>query len=459
MSWSIVKSGDLFSFVTSGSRGWAKFYSDAGPVFLRMGNLDHDSISLDLQDIQRVRPPGDTEGTRTRVQPMDILISITADVGMIGIIPDNFEEAYINQHVSLARPRPTVHPQYLAWYLSSPTAQRQFRELQRGATKVGLGLDDIRAVDVPLPLIQEQRRIVAEIEKQFTRLDVGVAALLRVQANLKRYRAAVLKAAFEGRLVPSQAELTRNGNRDESNESGEALLARIHIDRRQNWQGRGKYKEPDSPDSSNRCPIPNGWLWTNLDTATLSGPQNGVYLPHELYGHGHPILRIDDYQDGWVRGVEELKKVAADKGTADKYRLLPGDIVINRVNSMTHLGKCLVVRDTHMGALFESNMMRLHLSAYVNPRYVEFYLRSQDGRTRLTRGAKWAVNQASINQEDIKQTPLPLPSPAEQTRIVAEIERRLSVVEEMESLVTVNLQRAARLRQSILQKAFTGDLV
>ena len=195
--WKVVKSGELFSFVTSGSRGWAKYYSDSGPAFLRVGNLDHDSISLDLRDIQRVQPPSGTEGTRTRVSPADILISITADVGMVGIVPENFEEAYINQHVSLARPVSTVHPPYLAWCLSSPPAQQQFRELQRGATKVGLGLGDISAIDVPLPSLPEQRRIVAEIEKQFTRLEAGVAALRRVQANLKRYRAAVLSACLK----------------------------------------------------------------------------------------------------------------------------------------------------------------------------------------------------------------------------------------------------------------------
>src|SRR5690348_15082993 len=102
--WPVVKSGSLLSFVTSGSRGWARYYSVSGPAFLRVGNLDHDSISLDLRDVQRVEPPSGTEGARTRVQPSDILISITADVGMIGIVPQNFEEAYINQHVALARP-------------------------------------------------------------------------------------------------------------------------------------------------------------------------------------------------------------------------------------------------------------------------------------------------------------------------------------------------------------------
>jgi type I restriction enzyme S subunit len=321
----------------------------------------------------------------------------------------------------------------------------------------------VEGIEVRLPHLDEQRRIVAEIEKQFTRLEAGVAALRRVQANLKSYRAAVLKAACEGRLVPTEAELQKLEGRGQKSkakfETGAELLARILTERRQNWQGRGNYKEPAAPDTANLPPLPDGWTWTNLDSAIISGPQNGVYLPRELYGSGHAILRIDDYQDGWVRGIDELNKVAADAATATKYQLLPGDLVINRVNSLTHLGKCLVVRETHAHALFESNMMKGQLAACVNPRYVEFYLRSRDGRTRLISGAKWAVNQASINQEDVKRTPLPLPPLAEQTRIVAEVERRLSVVEELESVVTANLQRASRLRQSILQKAFTGGLV
>ena len=84
----------LFDFVTSGSRGWAKYYADKGALFLRMGNLDHASISLDLTDIQRVDPPEGAEGTRTKVERGDILISITADVGMTGLVPSTLEKAF-----------------------------------------------------------------------------------------------------------------------------------------------------------------------------------------------------------------------------------------------------------------------------------------------------------------------------------------------------------------------------
>jgi len=378
------------------------------------------------------------------------------------------------------RPKPGVHPRYLAWFLQTSEYRHQVSELSAGVNINNLRATHIEGIPIPVAPLPEQRRIVAEIEKQFTRLEAGVAALRRVQANLKCYRAAVLKAACEGKLVRTEAELARErvgrvpsrGARSHAKsaawghaaynatpyETGEQLLQRILAERRKNWTGGGKYKEPAAPGTANLPVLPEGWTWTNLDAVIASGPHNGVYLPRELYGRGHPILRIDDYQDGWVRGIDELNKVAADQVTANKYQMLSGDLVINRVNSLTHLGKCLVVRETHAGALFESNMMKAHLADCVSPRYVEFCLRSRDGRTRLSSGAKWAVNQASINQEDVKRTPLPLPPPAEQTRIVAEVERRLSVVEELEAVVNANLQRAARLRQSILQKAFTGEI-
>ncbi len=94
--WTVVSSDVLFSFVTSGSRGWAKYYAGSGPIFIRIGNLDHNSIYLNLSDIQHVNPPSGAEQNRTRVQPGDILISITADVGMTALVPDKIGETYVN---------------------------------------------------------------------------------------------------------------------------------------------------------------------------------------------------------------------------------------------------------------------------------------------------------------------------------------------------------------------------
>ena len=462
MSWSIVKSGDLFSFVTSGSRGWAKFYSDQGPVFLRVGNLDHDSISLDLRNIQRVRPPGGTEGTRTRVQPTDILISITADVGMIGIIPEDFEEAYINQHVSLARPLSTVYPQYIAWYLSSPAAQRQFRELQRGATKVGLGLDDIRAVDVPLPLIQEQRRIVAEIEKQFTRLEVGVAALRRVQANLKRYRAAVLKGACEGRLVPTEAELAKSENQRPDFETGETLLSRIIIERRQKWHGRGKYKEITSPKVTALPGVPVGWTWATLEQLAAPEPNSitdgpfGSNLKTEHYVESGPrVIRLQNIGDGTY--VDEEVHISDSRfERLQKHQVFANDVVIAGFGE--NPPRTCLIPESLGPAIVKADCFRFKPHTAVLPKYMNTVLNSDPVRKR-TKGMVHGLGRPRLNLKEIKSILLPLPPLAEQARIVAEVDRRLSVVEELEALVSANLQRATRLRQSILQKAFTGELV
>jgi type I restriction enzyme S subunit len=216
--WAWIDSESLFAFVTSGSRGWAKYYTDTGATFIRIGNLDHGSISLDLRDIQYVNPPGGTEGTRTRVQPGDILVSITADVGMIALVQHDIGEAYINQHVALARPVEGYVRPYAAWFLAAEEGgQRQLKGMQRGATKVGLGLDDIKHVAVPLTSIAEQHEVVAEIERRFSVADAEEKTIEAALAQAARLRQSILKRAFEGRLVPQ----------DPSDEPASRLLNRI----------------------------------------------------------------------------------------------------------------------------------------------------------------------------------------------------------------------------------------
>jgi type I restriction enzyme, S subunit len=174
---------------------------------------------------------------------------------------------------------------------------------------------------------------------------------------------------------------------------------------------------------------------------------------------GFPILRIDDFQNTGSRSSDQLQQVDADGQIVKTYNLDIGDLVINRVNSPSHLGKWLVIEPRNIPALFESNMMRIKLVGSALPFYVAIYLRSQGGRVRLLKNAKWAVNQASINQGDVSMMPVPLPPLPEQHRIVAEAERRLSLIDNLEVVVAANLKRAGRLRQSILKRAFEGKLV
>ncbi len=203
--WVWAVSGAIFDFVTSGSRGWAQHYSDSGSIFLRVGNLDHGTIDLDLSEIQHVTPPANPEADRSRVRSGDLLISITAELGMVAVVPENLGDAYINQHVAIARSTDLVDKNYIGWYFACEHGgKKQLELLRRGATKAGLGLDDIRSVYIALPPLTEQRRIVAEVDRRLSLIRTTEA---QVDANLQRaerLRQSILAQAFFGRLKLSE---------------------------------------------------------------------------------------------------------------------------------------------------------------------------------------------------------------------------------------------------------------
>ena len=213
-SWKPTTAQNLFSYVTSGSRGWAQYYADSGAVFLRMGNLDHGTIELDLSDLQFVHLPDKAEGQRSLVQKNDILISITADVGMIGFVRNIDFEAYINQHVALARPANTESAEFIAWYLVSDVGLQQFRSKQRGATKIGLGLNDIRTLSLSMPTLGEQKEIVRILDSLFAKEQQAKEAAEAVLEKIDLLKKSILARAFRDEL----------GTNDPTEESAVELL-------------------------------------------------------------------------------------------------------------------------------------------------------------------------------------------------------------------------------------------
>ncbi|MGC3958424.1 MAG: restriction endonuclease subunit S [Verrucomicrobiota bacterium] len=311
--------------------------------------------------------------------------------------------------------------------------------------------------DFLLPPLPEQGRIVSEIEKQFTRLEAGVAALRRVQANLKRYRAAVLKAACEGQLVPTEAELQKSEGRGQKQfESGEQLLKRILAERRKNWTGRGQYKEPAAPDTANLPTLPEGWKWASVEQLAAL-VQYGSSAKTSENDTGIPVLRMGNIDDGKLV-FDKLKYLPKAHDEFPELLLQKGDLLFNRTNSAELVGKTAVFRGTPEPCSFASYLIRVRLCAGCVPDLVAYYINSVFGRAWIAGCVSQQVGQANVNGTKLQALAIPLPPLAEQTRIVAEVERRLSVVEEMESVVSANLQRATRLRQSVLQKAFTGGL-
>ena len=199
--WQVRRLKSLCQFVTSGSRGWARYYADAGMVFLRIGNISTTSIDLRLKRISYVTPPSGAEGERTRALPNDLLLSITAQIGAVGVVPNGLGEAFVNQHTALIRLRTERSlPRWVAYGLLSKFGKDQCRLMTNGGTKVGLTLDDVRCLFVLLPPPDEQVRLVAAIETKTRALDIAISRLEREIELLREYRTRLVADVVTGKL-------------------------------------------------------------------------------------------------------------------------------------------------------------------------------------------------------------------------------------------------------------------
>jgi type I restriction enzyme S subunit len=467
--WAEATVGALCGFITSGSRGWASHYSEEGSIFLRIGNLDHDSISLDMRSIQCVRPPAGAESDRTCVKSQDILVSVTADVGMIGVVPNGFGTAYINQHIALCRPLKGCYSPYIAWFLTSRRGQKQFKEMQRGATKVGLGLDDVRNATVPIAPLPEQHRIVEKIEELFSDLDAGVASLQRAKANLKRYRASVLKSAVEGRLTEEWRKEHPQA------EDGQMLLDRVLRERREKWEKdqllkfkekgkeppknwESKYEEPSAPDTSELPELPDGWVWATVG-CLITHTQNGFGKRSQDAGQPTVVLRLADVTDGEIC-LADTRRVNATVDEIQQYGLEPNDLLAIRVNGSPDLvGRFVRFVDAKEPVLFCDHFIQLRTPLAGLARYLRYFADTRAVRHFVEENKVCSAGQNTVSQSTLMRLPVPLPPLAEQEQIVALVEERLSQIDSAEKTIDSELIRSKRLRQSILKTAFEGKLV
>lgn len=199
--WEVVRLKADLAFLTSGSRGWADFYSDDGALFIRIGNLTREAIGLDLSDIQRVTVPSGAEGERTRIRPGDLLFSITAFLGSVAVVPDQIEDAYVSQHVALARLcQKRLLPEWVAYVTLSSVGKSYLASKGYGGTKVQLGLDDIGNLTVTCPPVAEQQEIITFLRNKLTAFDALTTAATSAISLLQERRAALISAAVTGKI-------------------------------------------------------------------------------------------------------------------------------------------------------------------------------------------------------------------------------------------------------------------
>ena len=161
MRWEVVSVGDEISFLTSGSRGWARYYAKEGDTFIRIQNLK--GGQLDLDDSAFVNAPESAEAKRTTVEPGDVLLSITADLGRTAVVPGGIAKAHINQHLAILR-FTSLNPVFVSYQLASKGGQAQFNRLNREGVKAGLNFNDVKSIRLTNPPLNLQHRFAAIVE-------------------------------------------------------------------------------------------------------------------------------------------------------------------------------------------------------------------------------------------------------------------------------------------------------
>jgi len=352
--------------------------------------------------------------------------------------------------------------------------------LNAGIDRPRVDFEGITSYELAIPPSAEQRRIVEKIDSLLSKLDAAGAALKRARANLKRYRASVLKAAIEGRLVPTEAELARKEGRDF--EPASVLLDLILDERRRRWEEsefarmkavgkppkddrwKSHYKAPPAPATAGLPEIPEGWAYTMMPALMLpsgqgmkTGPFGTLLQKCEHRLDGVPVIGIENIEPlrfVWGSKIHITPEKASDLAGYDLKR---GDLIISRSGTV---GDVCVVPDNIGAARFSTNVMRIRfLCGAPIPQFIAVLLNGSpfvlSQISKLCRG----TTRDFLNQRILSAIALPIPPLYEQHRILQEIDRQLSVARAIEDYLAASETRCGRLRQCILKWAFEGRLV
>jgi len=379
---------------------------------------------------------------------------------------------WVNNHAHIFRTYAACPLAFVEHYLNSIDLSPYVTGTAQPKLPQGL-MNKISLVVAPLV---EQQRIVESLDSYLTRLDAATEGLKRVEANLKRYRASVLKAAVEGSLVPTEAELAKKEQREF--EPASVLLERILKERRQRWEQaelakmkakgevfrndkwKEKYEEPSAPDTSELPELPDGWCWTTLDQLAVvqGGIQKGKARDRGEVLRQVPYLRVANVQRGQL-DLNEVKTIGATEDEIRQLRLQVGDILFNEGGDRDKLGRGWVWNGEIGECIHQNHVFRARLTNRdVLPKYISWYANSTGQRYFFDEG-KQTTNLASLNSTKLRQLPIPLAPKAEQEAIASELERLLSDASAGEAAVQTNIRRISSLRQSILRWAFEGKLV
>ena len=394
---------------------------------------------------------------------------------------------------------PSMVNDYAFYFLQS-----KYQQINTRAKGVGIPHVDPALLwnyDFPVPPLNEQHRIVAKIEELFSELDKGIENLKTAQAQLKMYRQALLKHAFEGKLTAQW----RKQNHDKL-ETATDLLKRIQQERAQRYQqqladwekskspsipllqrgktasaaasptvppfekgGLGGISKPKAPkplppltaeELAELPELPERWCWEKLgNIADLVG---GVTKGKDLKGKEKislPYLRVANVQDGYL-DLTEIKHIEVEPQDKNKYRLEFGDVLYTEGGDKDKLGRGAVWRSQIESCIHQNHIFRARVfGGVISPEILSLYSQTKSAKKYFFRHAKQTTNLASINLTVLANLPVTIVCQSEQKQILQEIAARLSEADQLELTLITSLQQAEALRQSILKRAFSGQLV
>jgi type I restriction enzyme, S subunit len=379
----------------------------------------------------------------------------------------------VNQDLKALTPHKGVNADFIAWALRSSSQEILHSCKKDGTTVASIDFARLKAFEIPLAPVQEQPRIVDAIESYVSRLDDAVESLQRAQARLKAYRASVLKAAAEGRLVTTEAEVARKEKRDY--EPADVLLKRILAERGRRWEEaelarlnaagkspkddrwKARYDEPGAADASTLPTLPEGWCWASLDQLALLVRNGQSLAPRE--SAGVRTLRISAVRPLAV----DFSDVRFLPGTAADYAddlIETDDLLFTRYNGTPSLvGVCARVGAVNEPTVHPDKLIKVRLAPAIHSRYAAIASNAGASRRHVEMRRRTTAGQSGISGGDLKVMPIPLPPPLEQQRIADRTETLLSIADDTEKALAKEVLRCARLRQAVMNWAFAGKLV
>jgi type I restriction enzyme S subunit len=375
-----------------------------------------------------------------------------ATIGKLGVL---HREAATNQACAALAPTEANADALPYIYFFLRFHREQFKKAGKGGAQPNISQAVIKETPIPVAPLPEQQRIVEKIETLFAELDKGEEALREVQKLLARYRQSVLKAAVTGELTADWRPA--NGA---PKETGEELLARVLEQRRESWDGRGKYLAPDPPDTGSLPALPTGWVWASLGQLIASIEAGKNYRCDERPPRDaeHGIVKIsavtwDEFNE------DESKTIIRPDHVTDRYRIRVGDLLISRANTLELVGASVVVSKISKRLQLSDKVLRLRCVIPIE-HWLNSVLKSPLGRTQIERMATGAqMSMRNISQRNLARICVPLPSQAEITALEDIIADLRSKADQMLEFCEAELSRSAALRQSILKAAFSGELV